>query len=164
MALSQAGTIEADHFRHGMAQLPGGVTALAVQTEDGGSRGLTVSAFASLSLEPPLVMAAIDNGAKTLSLLTVGTAFSINVLRADAVEEALRFAGRHEDKLAGLRRHARGGLWLERCVAWIDCRVHARYPGGDHTIVVGEVIEIEVAGGPPLVYHHRNFGTFAAAS
>lgn len=146
-----------------MAELPGAVTALAVHDADGAVAGLTVSAFCSLSLDPPLVMAALENTTSTLPLLGAATPFTVNLLRADALEEALRFAGSGIDKMAGLDRHARGELSLERCVGWVDCTVAAQYPGGDHTIVVGTVHDVEIVGGRPLVYHRRSFGTFVAA-
>ncbi len=126
-----------------------------VLTVDGeGFRGATVSAFTVVSLQPPLVLICLEEMARLTSLLPAAGVFSVSLL--DRRQEALaeRFAARAplpDGRLSGIdyQLAASGCPVLTGAISWLDCQVSAIYPGGDHQIVVGEVI---TAGLGPVAY------------
>ncbi|WP_253828602.1 flavin reductase family protein [Prauserella aidingensis] len=122
--------------------------------------GTTVSAFASLSMEPPMVLAALDLRSDLLALLEPGTPFGVNVLGSDQSELAVRFAGKGRDKFDGVTWNLSGGVpRLEGVPGWLACRVDRLVEGGDHVIALGLVTAAERTDTPPLTYHAREFGT-----
>jgi flavin reductase (DIM6/NTAB) family NADH-FMN oxidoreductase RutF len=148
-------SIEPADFRRVLAHLAAGVTVVAASEPAGAMRGLTASAIASVSLEPPLVLACIDRTADTHDCIDRAGAFGISILPATARGMAERFAaGSPETKFVGVavRREATGAPILAAAMAWLDCSVWARYDGGDHTIFVGEVLAAGADGGEPLVH------------
>lgn len=155
-----------DDFRATLGRFATGVTVITT-TADGRDHGMTVSAFASLSLDPPLVLVCVDRGATMHDLLVEGAVFGVNVLAAGQEALSRRFAtGEPEDRFAGVgyARGALGAPLLEGTVAWLECTVAARHPGGDHTIVVGAVAEVGVregAGreGGPLLYYRSGYAS-----
>lgn len=133
-----------------------GVAIIATLTRSGGPCGLTASAIASVSLRPQLVLACVERGADTHDALRAAGAFSINILADGSADVARRFAGDNAPgKFEGVAYHAEmsGVPVLDQALAWVDCRVHAEYEGGDHTIFVGEVLAAGARGGQPLLYH-----------
>jgi len=140
-------------------------TAVTVVTAMDGSRphGTTVSAFASLSLDPPLVLVSLDRGSQLLAVITAAGRFGVNVLSGDQAALAARFATRGPDKFDGVAWHSDlTSPRLEGVAGFLDCEVTATIDGGDHVIVQGLVrgakIELQ-QGNPPLTYHRRTFGT-----
>jgi len=135
--------------------------AVVTSAEDGVAHGTTVSAFASLSLSPPMVMIALDLGSDLLAMIRRSRVFGVNVLGHRARKEALAFAAKGSDKFAGVAWHWSAGVpRLDGGIAWLRCRVVEVLPGGDHQIVTGLVLESEtVESAAPLVYHTRRFGT-----
>jgi flavin reductase (DIM6/NTAB) family NADH-FMN oxidoreductase RutF len=118
-------------------------------------RGLTATAVASVSLNPPLVLACIDRTADTHDCIDRAGAFGISILPSGAQAVADRFAGASAAaKFDGVvvRRARTGAPILDAAMAWLDCRLWARYEGGDHTIFVGEVVAAGAEGGDPLVH------------
>ena len=125
--------------------------------------GLTVSAFASVSPEPPLILVMIDHRHRAYSLLEQeGAVFAVNVLHQDQLELSNRFAWvKNEDRFAEGRwtTAATGAPVLEDALAWLDCSMHSRTSAGTHTIYVGEV-QASAAPRPdesPLVYWNRGY-------
>jgi flavin reductase (DIM6/NTAB) family NADH-FMN oxidoreductase RutF len=140
-------------------------TAVTVVTAMDGNRphGTTVSAFSSLSLDPPLVLVSLDRGSQLLEVIAAAGRFGVNVLSGDQTALAARFATRGPDKFDGV---AWRSDWisprLEGVAGFLDCEVTATLDGGDHVIVQGLVRGAEVEaqqGNPPLTYHRRTFGT-----
>jgi flavin reductase (DIM6/NTAB) family NADH-FMN oxidoreductase RutF len=153
----------ADTFREVMA---GVCTPVSVVTtlSDGRPHGTTVSAFASLSMSPPMVMVALDRRSELLRRLTAGSRFGINVLGSDQAALAGAFARKGEEKFSGVAWHLDGGVpRLAGSPGWLACTVGRLVDGGDHVIVLGDVDRALAAVGSPLTYHARGFGTHLPA-
>ena len=137
-----------------MGQFATGVT---VVTTDGaaGPHGLTANAVASLSLDPPLVLVAVDKRAHSLEYIRKNGCFAVNILRLEQEEVSRRFATPGPKDFAGLDTTTAGTTApvLRDCLAFADCRVVEILPGGDHEIFVGEIVAGEFHGGKPLLYH-----------
>jgi flavin reductase ActVB len=150
-------------FRQTMSRYASGVTVVTAMDEQGVPWGLTASSVSSVSLNPPLVLLCIDKKANTYEAVTKARCFAINVLNRRQDELALLFATRGADKFAGIpyETGATGAPLLpDVSIAVIECRMYAQYDGGDHTIVVGEVVAARVSEGQPLLFYDRKFGTF----
>jgi flavin reductase (DIM6/NTAB) family NADH-FMN oxidoreductase RutF len=142
-------------------------TPVSVVTAYDGQRphGTTVSAFCSLSLTPPMVLVALDHGSALLQVVQNSRRFGLNVLSHDQHAIAGKFAVKGDDKFHDVD-------WLDRSGAphisgsscWFACEVAEFVEGGDHTVVLGLVVETDHEDLPPLTYHRRVFGTHAASS
>jgi flavin reductase len=132
-------------------------TGVTVVTTDGvaGSHGMTANAFASLSLEPPLILVAVDKRAALLDFLQKNRCFAVNILRHDQERLSRRFAAPGPKDFSDLdvTTNTTGSPILAGVVAFLDCRVHDILPGGDHEIFVGEILAGEFEGGEPLLYY-----------
>ena len=153
--------ISADKFKDALRYFPSGVTIVAVRAGEV-THGLTVSAFTSVSPEPPLVAVMVDHRHRAHELLEQeGAVFSVNVLGEEQRELSDRFAWeKTEDRfLAGNWTAATTGApVLADALAWLDCTIHSRATAGSHTIYIGEVRESSAPGGrPPLVYWNRAY-------
>jgi flavin reductase (DIM6/NTAB) family NADH-FMN oxidoreductase RutF len=155
--------VDADAFRAALGSV---CTPVAVVTSchDGRPHGTTVSAFCSVSLEPPLVLVALDRGSSLLATIRAAGAYGVNVLDHGQRDLAGRFASRrHADRFAGVAWAADAGLpRLEGSSAWLACSVHELVGSGDHVLAIGAVQAAERTGGAPLLYRERAFGTLAA--
>jgi flavin reductase (DIM6/NTAB) family NADH-FMN oxidoreductase RutF len=157
-------SIEEAEFRRVLGHLATGVTVVASSTPDGSPRGLTASAVASVSLDPPLVLVCVERDADTHDVIVDSGAFAVSVLAEEAEVVARRFATYDtEVKFDGVayREEVTGAPVLGGSLAWTDCRVWAIYDGGDHTIFVGEVMAADALDGPPLVYFRGGYGRLA---
>jgi flavin reductase (DIM6/NTAB) family NADH-FMN oxidoreductase RutF len=146
-------------MRSAMGQFATGVTVITTMTGERQHAGCTVSAFSSLSLDPPLVLVCIDQGRAMHQQLADAPGYVVNVLRTDQRELAVRFAGRGEDRFAGLRttpgRH--GIPLINGAIAHIQCDLHSVLDGGDHAIFVGRVRALATHPGDPLLYAQGAF-------
>ncbi|MGY1840186.1 MULTISPECIES: flavin reductase family protein [unclassified Modestobacter] len=153
----------ATRFREVMA---GVATPVSVVTSMAGGlpHGTTVSAFASLSMDPPMVLVSLDRGSELLALLRESGRFGVNVLGADHSSLALTFARKGgTGKFAGVAWEADHDLpRLPGVPGWLACEVAQLVEGGDHVVALGTVVAAETTGGQPLTYHGRVFGTHAA--
>jgi len=119
-----------------------------------------VSAFSSLSLEPPLVMAALDRGSDLLAIVRLARRFGVNLLSHPQENLALRFAQKGREKFEGVPWRAEQGVpRLAETCGWLACELHELVDGGDHEIAIGLVVAAEPIAGAPLVYYNRPFGT-----
>ncbi|MFJ4617116.1 flavin reductase [Streptomyces sp. NPDC088812] len=158
--------VDESTFRQTLSRWPSGV---AIVTTDGalGRHGMTASSFCSLSLDPPLVLVCTDRRIRSHRLIQEHGVFAVSVLGRDHIGLGRRFAGLEpgvEDRFAGgdWRPRVTGSPVLADAAAWIDCRVRHAYPGGDHTIFVGEVVDACVPRlVPPLLFHSRSWGQVA---
>jgi len=154
--------VSSEVFRNALSHFPAGVTITTIRAGEH-IHGLTVSAFASVSAEPPLITVVIDNRHLAKQLLEEpGAVFAVNILRHDQSELSNRFAWlKDEDRFAE-------GTWgtavtgapiLADGLAWLDCRIYARYPAGTHTVYIGEVVASHVPAEDvaPLVYWRRGY-------
>jgi flavin reductase (DIM6/NTAB) family NADH-FMN oxidoreductase RutF len=122
--------------------------------------GTTVSAFASLSLRPPMVLVALDAGSRLLAQLDLGQGFGVNILTEGQVALATAFARKGDDKFAGVAWEPVEGLpRITGPGGWLHCEVADLVPGGDHVVVLGHVVSAWPSSAAPLTYHERRFGT-----
>jgi flavin reductase (DIM6/NTAB) family NADH-FMN oxidoreductase RutF len=146
-------------LRRALGQFATGVTVITTVSPDGEPAGCAVSAFCSLSLDPPLVLVCIDKARVMHELLSTAPGYVVNVLHADQRDLALRFARRGGDRFSGLTlHHGRHGIpHIGGAIAHLECDRHALLDGGDHTIVVGRVQGLALHDGEPLLYARGTF-------
>jgi flavin reductase (DIM6/NTAB) family NADH-FMN oxidoreductase RutF len=152
-------------FRDAMANVASTVTVITALGE-GQPRGATVSAFMSLSLDPPMVLVALARTSSVLAAIHASGAFGVNVLGSDQAHLAARFAYlAGDEKFTGLDWTLAGGLpRLPGVPGWLACEVAEIVEGGDHLIVLGTVRDADTASRAPLTYHRRTFGTHTPAT
>lgn len=127
--------------------------------------GMTVSAFNSLSIDPPLVLVCLHKDASTAQLLQETRHFAVSILAESQADVSDRFAGRvpldnKEERFIGVptRTILTGSPILAECVAWLDCNVREQYDGSSHWIVIGEVLATGVyPNRRPLIYYNRGY-------
>jgi flavin reductase (DIM6/NTAB) family NADH-FMN oxidoreductase RutF len=151
----RAEPVDPAEFRRAMSRLP---TAVTVVTAIGpeGPAGLTANAVVSLSLEPPLMLACIDRGSRTLRAVEAAGRFGISVLGAGDEEIARAFATKapQEEKWAGVAWKTVADVpVLEDAEVRVACERENVIAGGDHMIVTGVVLEVAASDGPPLVFY-----------
>ena len=153
--------ISSDDFKDVLRHFPAGVTLVTVKA-GGEVYGLTVSAFASVSPTPPLIMVCIDHRGYSHELLQKSDAvFAVNFLHEEQIELSNRFAFVKDDRFAegDWTTAATGAPVLADAVAWLDCTVYSRHSAGTHTIYIGEVQASQVVApdGKPLIYWNREY-------
>ncbi|MEX0682830.1 MAG: flavin reductase family protein [Dehalococcoidia bacterium] len=158
-------TLDATEFRNAMARFASGVTIVTTHNSAGEAVGFTASAFSSLSLEPPLLLVCLQRDADCYQAFIEAEHFAVSILGHGQSAIATRFATKAIDKLAGTPTvpgpHT-GSPLIPGGVAQIECRMFGQAPGGDHTILVGEVIFADCdEEREPLVHFNRTFGRFA---
>lgn len=151
---------EGRHFRNVMGRFTTGVAVVTARSASGVASGLTVNSLTSVSLDPPLLLVCLDVRSATLEAVRESGAFAVNLLGRESKDLAVRFArGRRATRFRGLdvRTEATGSPILEPALAWLDCRVDATHPGGDHAIVVGRVERSAARDGAPLLFFEGSF-------
>jgi flavin reductase (DIM6/NTAB) family NADH-FMN oxidoreductase RutF len=155
--------IDSQAFRDAMRHFPAGVTVVTVKIPDG-RRGMTVSAFASVSPSPPLIAVILDSAHSLHPLLDQGVAesFAVNILAEGQAEISNRFAFvKDQDRFAAGNwgEAETGAPVLAEALAWLDCRLYDKMRAGTHTIFVGEVVASNVPRpeNRPLVYWNRDY-------
>lgn len=146
-------------FRSVLGRFASGVTVVTIRDEQGADHGMTISAFCSLSLAPPLVLICVEQGASMYDALARTSRFAVSVLDSKQEELARRFAEEHPDRFDGIgfTRGLTGAALIDDCLAVIECEVQSRHPGGDHTIVIGSVVAAEAREGRPLLYYRGGY-------
>ena len=149
-------TVSKDLFKQTMGSFPTGVTVTTAYNASGQVVGMTASAFSSLSLDPLLVLMCPAKDADCYIGLKDAEYFSIHILAGDQGPLAWQFAKSGMDKASGLKisKGPNGSPKIDGCLAYLECRHYALHDGGDHGILVGEVIHIELPDRTrePLVY------------
>lgn len=147
-------TFDKRQLRDTLGSFVTGVTVVTTLDAEGTMHGLTANSFSSVSLDPPLVLWSQATSAGSHPAFRNADRFTINILAEDQYELANHFAARSPDKFFGVGYDVgAGGLPLLRnCSAWLECKVVARYPGGDHVIFVGAVDSIRRSARRPLVF------------
>ena len=155
-------TITSEEYRDALRNFPSGVTIVTIKSSEV-VHGLTVSAFASVSPEPPLIAIIIDHRHRAHALLEQeGAVFAVNILRESQIHLSNRFAWvKDQDRFeeGDWTIAATGAPVLDDALAWLDCTVVGRHPAGTNTIYVGEVQASSVPSPnePPLVYWNRGY-------
>jgi flavin reductase ActVB len=156
-------TVDTTAFRNAMARFASGVTVVTTTDAEGKPWAFTASAFLSLSLDPPLVLVCLEKRAESHPAFEQATHFAISILAEGQTDTAWRFATRGADKFAGVEveRGPETGLPLiPGAMVHLECRMYERLPGGDHTILLGEVLRADSNDRPPLLHFNRLFGSF----
>ncbi len=152
-------------FRQALGKFPTGVTVITSLDEQDSPVGVTASSFNSVSMDPPLVLWSIDKSARSESAFSNATHFAVNVLCEAQVETSNRFASRGEDKFSGIdyETNEQGVPMLAGCAARFECKTWAVYDGGDHNIIVGEILEFEQSSDlKPLVFSEGSYAVTGA--
>lgn len=151
--------LDPDTFRAVLGRFATGVTVVTAVDAAGRDHGMTVSAFASLSLDPPLVLVCVDHEASMHPLLNEATHFAVNILASDQEALSRRFSHKDPNRFDGVgyTRGRSGAAILDDVLAWLECRVAARHPGGDHTLVIGQVETAEARAEKPLLYYRGGY-------
>jgi flavin reductase (DIM6/NTAB) family NADH-FMN oxidoreductase RutF len=147
-------TIEPQELRRIMGHFATGVTVITITNQDGTPTGLTANAFMSLSLNPPLVLISVDKGATCYACFELKNGFTVNFLSEDQEEISRRFATKGADKFANLKWRAgsNGAAIIEGALGYVECKITECHEGGDHTIVVGEIVAAGATGERPLLF------------
>ena len=150
-------------FRRALGCFATGVTIITLD-DDGEVHGMTANAFASVSLEPMLVLICVDRKARTHAHLHARKRFGVNVLSEDqqAISGYYAQPERDHDKaeeLAGARfdRTSHGTPVLHDALAYLECRLHTTHEAGDHTIFIAEVEDMVVRSGDPLLFFRGRY-------
>lgn len=156
-------TVTSDKFRLTLGRFASGVTI--VTTAFGEQRaGLTVSAFSSLSLTPPLILVCIDKRSPSIALIEQSRVFNVNILDEGQANLSQHFASASLDKFASVqfRTGTLGAPLLEDTLGYLECRLREVIDGGDHVILLGEVEAANVAEDKqPLVYYQGRYRSLA---
>ena len=152
-------SVNQDEFRATLGRFPSGVTVVTTKAADGSDQGMTVSAFCSVSLEPPLVLICIEKTASAYQALTTAPGFAVNILSAKQEQIARRFSTIDIDRFGGVgfTRSSNGYVIIDDLLGVLECRRFALHDGGDHTIILGEVEETRVESGTPLLYYRGGY-------
>jgi flavin reductase (DIM6/NTAB) family NADH-FMN oxidoreductase RutF len=157
------GTELAGAFRAAMAEVCTPVSVVTALDRDR-PHGTTVSAFTSLSMDPPMVLVSLARSSDLLEVVSSTGRFGVNVLAHGQADQAMAFAVKGRSKFDGIGWRLRHGLpRLDGAGGWVACSVAGLLDGGDHVVVLGTVLAVEGGGAAPLTYHRRTFGTHAPA-
>ena len=151
--------ISKDEFRHALGRFASGVTVITTKDASGHRHGITVSAFCSVSLAPPLILICIDKYTGSHHAFEENECFAVNILREDQQYYSDRFASHLDDKFDGIAfdENADGIPVLKNVLVNLECRRVNAHDNGDHTIFVGAVERATVTDGNPLVYSQGNY-------
>jgi len=159
MSLSAA--VTSDDLRAFAGHFATGVAVVTTTTLEGEPTGVTINAVTSLSLDPPLFLICLDHTSNTLGSVLTSRHFALHFLAREQTAVSKIFASKGADKFAQVP-HAfghSGSPIIRGVLAAAECRVSEVCPGGDHTIIIGEVEKIHIHGGEPLLFHR---GAYAA--
>ncbi len=146
-------------FRSACARFATGVAIVTASAADGTPHGLTINSFASLSLDPPLVMVAIDRRVGFLGVFEEHGAFAVNILGEHQRELSNRFAVLPEGRFSGVSwaRGLTGSPVLDGVIGVLECRIERVFDAGDHRVLVGLAVAAEMGEGKPLVFFGSDY-------
>jgi flavin reductase (DIM6/NTAB) family NADH-FMN oxidoreductase RutF len=156
--------IEPDQVRQAMRLWTSGVTIITAAHANE-SHGMTVSSFTSISLEPPLLMAALQKITRTSKLIAQAQTFGVTILSIGQEEISDRFAGRSDeskDRMDGIETEilVTGAPFIKGGLVYFDCRLTQTIDAGTSMIIIGEVVAVKHFDGEPLLYHDRQYKQF----
>lgn len=150
-------------FRDALARFASGVTVTAAATAQG-PVGFTATGFTSVSLSPPLILVCVGRRASAHDAVVGAERFGVSVLSERQSWIAEQFARSGIDRFRDVPLLQAAVPLITGAVALLQCRHHAQHQAGDHTILIGEVVETSVGAGRPLVHCARRYGAFVAES
>ncbi|MBI4458655.1 MAG: flavin reductase family protein [Acidobacteria bacterium] len=132
-----------------------GVTVVTTRQRSGVPWGFTVNSFTSVSLTPPLILICVDHGSESSRAMKEAEYFAVNFLAEDQEDISRRFATKSADRFQNLTyaEGVHGSPVLAGSLGFVECRKVASHSHGDHTVIVGEVLEADVHGGAPLLFY-----------
>ncbi len=151
--------IDPTSFREALGQFASGVTVVTTRGAGGEPLGLTVSAFCSVSLDPPLVLVSIEERSETHSGFRSSGRFGVSVLAEGQADVSRLFARSGPEKFRhlALETGTHGVSLVPGALVHLECAVRAAHAAGDHTVYVGEILRLAVHPGRPLVYHRGTY-------
>ena len=158
---------DAKNFRHALGQFPTGVTVITTLDKEGNPIGATASSFNSVSMQPPLVLWSVGKNAYSAKIFEETEYFNVNVLSESQVDVSNTCAKQGTDKFAKIdyKSGIDGCPILNNTAACFECKTWKLYDGGDHIIVVGEVIKYQSNSDiKPLVFARGSYAVTAAHS
>lgn len=144
-------------------QYPTGVTIITTVDSSGKPVGMTANSFASVSLSPPMVLWSVDKGGNTHDAYTESLHFCVHILSEDQEDLSNRFAGAETDRFREMNwsEGVLGSPLLTECSCRIECEKVAVYPGGDHSIIIGRVVNVDSNESQrPLLFHQGRYRSF----
>jgi flavin reductase (DIM6/NTAB) family NADH-FMN oxidoreductase RutF len=153
-------TIDPDSFRSVLGRFASGITVVTTRDAEGRDVGLTVSAFCSVSLDPPLIQVCVDHQASIHGTLSRSTHFGVNILAAEQEALSRRFATAESTRRfdgVGYERGESGVALLVDALAHLECKLVARHDAGDHTMFIGEVESAAARSARPLLYYRGGY-------
>ena len=153
-------TIDPDSFRSVLGRFASGITIITALDNAGRDVGMTVSAFCSVSLDPPLVQACVDRAASMFNALQRAERFGVSVLADEQEALARRFAAvdsSHRFDGIGYSRGENGVVLLDDALAHIECSMVSRFAAGDHMLFVGAVERATARDARPLLYYRGGY-------
>jgi flavin reductase (DIM6/NTAB) family NADH-FMN oxidoreductase RutF len=153
-----------DTFRSVLGRFASGVTVITARSADGRDYGMTVSAFCSVSLVPPLVLACVNHEASMYAVLRGAACFGVNILAAHQEAIARRFADPDSDRFDGIgftrgeaEERGAGVVLIDDALAHAECRVTETREAGDHTVFIATVERAAAHAGRPLLYYRGGY-------
>ncbi|MCY7493674.1 flavin reductase family protein [Bacillus safensis] len=143
-------------FRNAMGKFATGVTVITTE-QNGEIHGMTANAFMSVSLNPKLILISIDQRAKMLNKINEAGTFAVNILAEDQKELSMQFAGQLKEKKEAEFDYMSGIPVIKGALANIVCKIYRKHAAGDHTIFLGEVVDIELREGAPLGFYEGKY-------
>lgn len=151
-------------YKEIMGSYPTGVTIITTIDQEGNPCGLTVNSFASVSLDPLLVLWCIDNRSTSLEAFQKAEGFAVHVLSNEQQEQCWAFAGKDPDRFSKANwQQSKNNLpVIADSLGILECKTIQQIDAGDHTIFLGQVIDIEKYDKEPMLYFRRNVGKIPA--
>jgi len=156
---SDSRRLTSEEFREVIGHFASGVTVVTVSV-DGRPYGTTASAVTSLALEPPMLLVCMNRESETGRAMASAGSFAVNILGEDHEELSNLFAKKGADRFSATpwRVGVSGAPVLEEAIAYLDCNFEAEYPGGDHKIIVGRVLDLDMREGAlPLLFYQGGY-------
>lgn len=146
-------------FKEVMGNYPTGVTVVTTMDKEGKPIGLTVNSFASVSLDPLLVLWSIDHKVTTLNSFIDGGKFAVHILAGNQQELCKNFSSKNVDRFSTCEwKCSEQNLpIIEGAFAILQCHTFQTIEAGDHTILIGKVVDIQIEKREPMLYHRRHF-------
>jgi 3-hydroxy-9,10-secoandrosta-1,3,5(10)-triene-9,17-dione monooxygenase reductase component len=158
-------SIEKHLFVRVMGSFASGVTVVTTKSAEGLPLGFTASAVTSLSLEPRQLLVCVNENSSTLEEIRASGVFTVNILTTEQQDIAQRFSTRRNDRFEGIRWRpgpVTGMPVLDGSLAYAECRLRDTCQGGDHIILIAEILAGDAHEAEPLLYFRGRYGTYEA--
>ncbi|WP_020482392.1 flavin reductase family protein [Methylomonas sp. MK1] len=158
-------SVEAKQFKNALKLWASGVTVVTTQGRDNQPRGMTATAFSSVSLDPPQILVCLNQATDTGAALLESRRFAVNILNSAQEDVSNQFAGSttQEQRFASIAWQVgeNGAPILSEALAVLECRVVQQVQAGSHWVIIGEVDSVVCREGDPLLYYHSAYRTVA---